>query len=63
MQLVLTLNLIETPFDAFEISCICKYYGKWSICAVHVVLCMKKLHFISLNWPKEIYYCGIYVLS
>ena len=29
----LSLYSIITPFDAFEISCIWKYYGKWSICS------------------------------
>ena len=28
-----TLYSIITLFDAFEISCICKYHGKWSICS------------------------------
>ena len=30
----LTLYSIITPFDAFEISSIWKYYGKWSICSL-----------------------------
>ena len=29
----LTLNSMPTPFDAYEISCIGKYYGKCSICS------------------------------
>ena len=29
----LTLYSTLTPFDAFEISCIRKYFGKWSICS------------------------------
>ena len=29
----LTLYSIITPFDAYEISCIVKYYGKWNICS------------------------------
>ena len=31
-NIYLTLYSIITPFDAFEISFIWKYYGKWSIC-------------------------------
>ena len=31
--LPLTLYSIIAPFDAFDISCIWKYYGKWSICS------------------------------
>ena len=30
----LTLYSIIAPFDAFEISCIWKYNGKWSICSL-----------------------------
>ena len=30
----LILYHMITPFDAFEISCIGKYYGKWSICSI-----------------------------
>ena len=29
----LTLNSIIAPFEGFEISCIRKCYGKWSICS------------------------------
>ena len=29
----LTIYSIVTPFDTFEISCIWKYYGKWSFCS------------------------------
>ena len=32
-EIVLTLYSIRTPFDAFEITCIGKYYGKWSVCS------------------------------
>ena len=32
-QQALTLYSIITPSDAFEILCIWKYYGKWSICS------------------------------
>ena len=32
-NLHLTLYSIITPFDYFEISCIWKYYRKWSICS------------------------------
>ena len=32
-RVYLTRYSIITPFDAFEMSCIWKYYGKWSICS------------------------------
>ena len=35
---LLTLYIIITPFDTFEISCIQKYYEKWSICSFGAML-------------------------